>query len=265
MHINVREYGLHEIGRMDIAAMEIGEKPIRDFRGRWNGMRVQLTFTYQQNGDQLCCYATAADGGGHPIWSGKLCLPLAGLRGQIHQALTRWHNRQHGSAAIKGFSWGDLVKSAHKIAEKVGAKKLISKTKEILSDPRFAKGMALASTIYPPLGISYAAVRSAAKLVDEARSGVEGATEKIATVKAIAEQALAKAQRGLTLSKRDLNAIKSTRAMSALYRAAKDGHDIQGWAFNLPYRNVSEAQAAPRVFPMRSRYQDGMTRMSSRR
>lgn len=125
-----------------------------------------------------------------------------------------------------GWSWSDVKRSSKKLVRTVGNKKLLSKVGKIMNDPRFAKGMALASTIYPPLGISYGAVQASMKIVNAASQGNASAKDRIMKIKALAEAG-------------DLNALKTVRAMGAIHEAKKGGVDIGAWYDSIVAKNAN--------------------------
>jgi hypothetical protein len=125
-----------------------------------------------------------------------------------------------------GWSWRDVKRASKKLVKKVGNRKLLSQVNKIMNDPRFAKGMALASVVYPPMGITYAAVKASAKLVEAASAGNGSAIDRIKKIKALAENG-------------DLEALKTVKAMGAMNAAKKGGANIGHWADSLVARNAN--------------------------
>jgi hypothetical protein len=120
-----------------------------------------------------------------------------------------------------GLSWGSIKRSAKRVASKVGKKKFLLQVKAIVEDPRFAKAMTAAGSVYPPLGITYAGVRVAASLVDKAAAKDPEALQKLAELKAMALDG-------------DMSAAKAMRAVTMLYEMKKSsGVQISGWADDL--------------------------------
>lgn len=144
-----------------------------------------------------------------------------------------------------GWSWRDVKRASKKLVKKVGNRKLLTQVTKIMNDPRFAKGMAMASMVYPPMGITYAAVKASAKLVDAASSGNGNAIERIKKIKALAESG-------------DLEALKTVRAMGSMNEAKKSGANIGHWADSLVARNANPQR--PNVInKARGFYSTGMT------
>lgn len=141
-----------------------------------------------------------------------------------------------------GLSWGSIKRSAKRVASKVGKKKFLLQVKAIVEDPRFAKGIAAASTVYPPLGITYAGVRVAAKLVDSAAAKNPQAIQQIATIKQDALNG-------------DVSAAKAMRALTALYEMKKSsGIQISGWADDLYQRAIQSGVVSVDASPDRPNF-----------
>lgn len=121
-----------------------------------------------------------------------------------------------------GWGWSSIKKAAGRITKKVGAKKLYRAVRKIAKDPRVLKGLTIASQIYPPLGITYAAVQKSAALLEAAKSGDLTASEKITQLVALAAQDNKKAAKVLA-------------AMRAMRLAEKTGQisSVMGWASQL--------------------------------
>ena len=116
-----------------------------------------------------------------------------------------------------GWGWSDLKAVASKVVKKVGAKKLLKSVKSIVESPMFEKGMGIASTIFPPLGISYGAVKGAANLIDSVRKGDPDAQQKMIDIVALAKEG-------------DPAAAKAVVALKAIYGATKTEQSAIGWA-----------------------------------
>jgi hypothetical protein len=169
----------------------------------------------------------------------KLALPLGRIQKRVLKYL----------ANNTGWGWSDIKKSARSITSKVGAKRMAKLVNKIVTDPRFKSGMGFAGTIYPPLGISYGAVRASANIITAARQGDVKAQEAIIT---IADRAKAG----------DPKAAKIARAMMSINQVAKKGADVSGWAWNLPYRGNVEAASFDKSNPFhaaRKMYHEGLT------
>lgn len=159
------------------------------------------------------------------IYKANLALCLADIRKQVRSML---NNRV-------GWSWKQLKRSASKIVKRVGSKQFLRDIHKIATDPRIAKVAALSGTIYPPLGISYAAVRGGAALLDGVTKGDPEAQAKLVN---IAEQA----------REGNIEAVKLARALSAMYKAKQSGTDISGWAYNLPFRSAPPAGKSRSIY-----------------
>lgn len=110
--------------------------------------------------------------------------------------------------AMAGF-WSDVKKRANSIAKRVGSKKLLRMAKRVMNDPRFAKGLAMASMIYPPLGMTVAQIQNATKLVHAASARDPKAIAKIAAIAEAAkggDTAAQKVAAGMIVLKKTIDA-----------------------------------------------------------
>jgi hypothetical protein len=145
-----------------------------------------------------------------------------------------------------------VKKAARRVVQKVGSRKLWNRVNDIISDPRFAKGAAMASVFFPALGVSYGAIRSASELVISARNGDTEAQTKIVEV-------VDKAKEG------NPTAQKAAALLSKLYAASStpSGYaTVSGW-IESPYRGIIEASLSYPKSPlgtMRYLYKRGMER-----
>lgn len=136
---------------------------------------------------------------GKPIRSFQVTADLRQIRNQVMQYLS--------TNAPVGWGWNPIKRAAKAITKKVGAKRILRTVKAVVNDPRFKKGMMLASTVYPPLGITYGQMQASAKLL-------EG-------VKARDPDAVARMTGLVTLANEDnLKAAKILTAMRAMIDAA---------------------------------------------
>lgn len=115
---------------------------------------------------------------------------------------------QHLSTnAPVGWGWNPIKRAAKAITKKVGAKRILRTVKAVVNDPRFKKGMMLASTVYPPLGITYGQMQASAKMLEQ--------------VKAQDPDAIARFSGLMELAQGDnLKAAKIVTAMRAMIDAA---------------------------------------------
>lgn len=123
-----------------------------------------------------------------------------------------------------GWSWSQIKQAAKSVAKKVSSKQVWGKVNDILNDPRFAKGMSMASSFVPGLGLTYGAVRAATDLVVKVRAGDPAAIAK-------ANEVIMEAQAG------NPTAQKAADMLARLYEASKSGVDISGWALNLGHQS----------------------------
>ncbi len=124
-----------------------------------------------------------------------------------------------------GFSLKGIFKAAKNITKKIGVDKVFKAANAI--GKVLKKGMDVASSIYPPLGVSFGAVNAAAKVVNGIQNGVKGAKEKVQQIAALAESG-------------DEAAAKAMATIATLYKAAKEtGVDVSGWSVDLPKRSAT--------------------------
>jgi len=211
----------------------------------------------------LMAKVTLKDCVGGPLWQGDISLDVSDIARQVRAALEK---RAASGGNVAGWGWGDLKRSALRITRKLGVRKLSAKIKELASDPRFRQGASMALALYPPLGISYGMVRQAATLVEAASKKDPKALYRIATVAIAARDSMAKATEGGEVTPQDKERILFARALTALHAAKKGGVDVQGWAWNLPYRGPIEATNFDRSPGnlVRSSYARGIRRLHDR-
>ncbi len=184
--------------------------------------------TYDRDSATLCadCHVV----GPNYVKTFRLTLPIARIRAEVFRSLG---NRT---------GWGikDIVKSAKKVAKKVGVKRLVAQVKSIVNNPAFQAGMKAAGSVFPPLGISVAAVSKAAAIVDGVKARDPAAIGK---VKELAE--LAKGG--------DPAAAKALHALSAIYQASEEsGESVSGWAYDLWKRKVNQFLGRTKMFGLLS-------------
>lgn len=188
------------------------------------------------------CYSAATDS---LIATTKVALPDGTVAEGPHIRICLTPIRQAVFSKLNntvGLSWGSIKRSAKKVANKVGKKKFLLQVKAIVEDPRFAKGIAAASAVYPPLGVTYAGVRVAAKLVDKAVARDPQAIQKLAELKEMALDG-------------DLSAAKAMRAVTALYEMKKaSGVQISGWADDLYQKAIRSGFVSVDAPPERSNF-----------
>lgn len=195
----------------DDGNMETGDSDIiLDFKNKRTGLKASVVAKYSKESDAIVAKMIV---GGQTRY---LKINLRPIRSVVLNALSNQ----------VGWSWRDVKRSATKLVRKVGSRKLLNQVTKVLNDPRFAKGMALASTVYPPLGITYGAVRASAKLVDAASSGSGGALERIQKIRTLAESG-------------NIEALKTVRAMNSMYQAKKTGADIGAWYDSIVAQNAN--------------------------
>lgn len=83
--------------------------------------------------------------------------------------------------AMAGF-WSDVKKRANKVAKTVGNRKLLKIAQKVMNDPRFTQVTAIASTVYPPLGMTVASIKTANDLVLRASARDPAAIAKVAMI-----------------------------------------------------------------------------------
>ncbi len=143
-----------------------------------------------------------------------------------------------------GWSLKDIKRKARSVTNRVTVNKIARTVAAIATDPRFQKGAAMASAIYPPLGIPAGVAVKTAKMYQEAQQGHPGARDRISRIVADARAGNPKAQ--------DL-----AKALAVFQAASQAGHDIGGWAdhikrgwlANIPYRSNLEAGSLDRKNP----------------
>jgi hypothetical protein len=202
------------VGKRKRSVIQVGEKKdssiILDFRNKRTGVKATLVALYSKDSDAIIA----------KLVSGRdtryIKINLQPVRKAVLSALSNQ----------VGWSWGDVKRSARKLVRTVGNKKLLSKVGKIMNDPRFAKGMAMASTVFPPLGVTYGVVKASATLVDAASSGNASAIERIKKIKALAESG-------------NLDALKTVRVMSTIHQAKKSGVDIGAWYSSIVAKNAN--------------------------
>ena len=183
-------------------------------------------------------------------------VPLAPAR----EAAKAYLKQMYGDTA--GWDWGKLSGAIKSLGKKLAVDKAVGMIKKITNDPLFAKGMALASTVVPALGVSYGAVRAASQVVDGMMAGSEEAQTKIKAVAdaaAAGNAAAAKAQlvlRYVYRAKRKAALAEARRTgrprLREHARAQVSGdpalvlkNEVAGWLYNLGYRdNLSARELA---------------------
>jgi len=179
----------------------------------------------------LCCDYEIFSKAGDKLGEGSIITDLRGIRRKVMEVYA-----EKTANTVGSWSWDEMKVRAKRISKRVGAKKLLRTVQRIAADPRFQKGAAMASAIYPPFGITYGTVIASAKLLERVRSGDEMAQGKLLAIKQLAESGDPKAQR-------------VSKAMYAMNQAAKQGADVSGWALNLPYRNNLAAGSLDKTNP----------------
>lgn len=203
------------------------------------GNDLALNADIYQEGNKLCALVAIYKNGSKQK-SFTLCVPMGKIQKRVLSFL----------ANNTGWGWSDVKKSAKGIARRVGLKQLARRIKTIASDPRLRSSLSraakIATQIYPPLGITYAQIQGAAKLLESARKGSINAQDQLSQIADMAKEG-------------DLKSAKVARAMMIMNQAAKKGHNISGWAFNLPYRSgppLYGDKSSP-FHIMRKAYSDG--------
>lgn len=205
--------------------------------GNSNGLSVDCKFGQKDN--TAICVCTVSDMDGRLLKRFSLSMPLGKIQRKVLSYL----------ANKTGWGWSDVKKSAKRVVKKVTSKKFHQQVNAILNNPKVKSSLAIASTIYPPLGITYATVQQTSNLLMAARGGDPAAQ---ATVVKLAEMA----------ATGDPKAVKISKAMIAMNQMAKEGADVSGWAYNLPFRTNIMAKAMDPSNPfhvMRGMYNEGLT------
>lgn len=199
-----------EDGEDDVNAEKADSDIILDFRNKRTGTKATLIAKYSRESDAIIAKMVIGR------QTRYIKIRLRPIRQIVLNSLSNQ----------VGWSWRDVKRASAKVVRKVGNKKLLSKVNKIMNDPRFAKGMALAGTIYPPLGISYGAIQASMKIVNAASQGNESAKDRILKIKALAESG-------------NLDALKTVRAMGAINQAKKTGVDIGAWYNSIIAKNAN--------------------------
>lgn len=183
---------------------------VLDFRNKRTGMKASVVAKYSKESDAIIA----------KVVSGRniryLKINLRPIRKLVLNSLSNQ----------VGWSWRDVKKASGRLVRKVGSKKLLMQITKVINDPRFAKGMMAASTVFPALGITYAAVKASSKLVEAASAGDGNAIDRIKRIKALAENG-------------DLDALRTVRAMGAMHEAKKGGADIGAWYDSIVAKNAN--------------------------
>jgi len=142
-----------------------------------------LPFTVRCYGDAkrdaLCADLRAANG-----WHHTVCVPLAPLRRAVAQYLTQAQGP--GPAATSSGWLHSLARAVNPLAHKAALKALARHVEAIAEHPLFKKGMAAAGTLFPPLGVSYGAVRAGTELIAKVRAGDPEARGKLTAIAKLA-------------------------------------------------------------------------------
>jgi hypothetical protein len=130
------------------------------------------------------------------------------------------HTSGEDDAALIGLSIPG-AKAFGKAVRKLATKRTLTQIARIVKDPRVTTSLEIASTIYPPLGISYGAVKKAAALTERIHKGDLKAQKQLMAIAVLA-------------AKGDPAAEKARKAMLFLHRLkVAQKVNVAGWAEEL--------------------------------
>ena len=82
-----------------------------------------------------------------------------------------------------GWNWKDIKKAANGVTKKVGLSRIVGVIKKVSED-----AATYGSAIYPPLGVTYNAIKQAGRLLKQAENGVVSAKRQIEGIRNLAEK-----------------------------------------------------------------------------
>jgi hypothetical protein len=149
--------------------------------------RSALPFTVRCYGDAkrdaLCADLRAANG-----WRHTVCVPLAPIRRAVAQYLQAAQPTPAEPVPELSGWLHSLARAVNPLAHKAALKSLARQVEAIAQHPLFKKGMAYAGTLFPPLGVSYGAVRAGTELIAKVRAGDPEARGKLTTIAKLAAE-----------------------------------------------------------------------------
>jgi len=180
---------------------------------------AELILRYADDSDTLYAVVMIRNKKDKVVYRGQIRVPLDDIRQDVK---TFFKNQLSGDDV--GLSWKSIKKRVKSVTKLAAIKRVVRKVKQIVTDPRFVRSIEMASTIYPPLGVSYASIRKANNLLKRVASGDSRATIYY---------------RNLMISAKAGNpkALKSRKVLRAVRLAQKDGFDVGGWLYNRPFRS----------------------------
>lgn len=196
--------------------------------------------TYITENSVLCADVFIVDKRVNPphVRKGKIVVPLKPI---AQESMSELSDKV-------GWGWSDIKKAAKAVARKVGAQRLYHVASKVAQD-----ASKYAGAIYPPLGVTYTALKKANDLLKDASSGSQKALKKIENIRKMAE-------------KGNLAYAKAAKVLVALHEAGKKFDidewlvaQVSGWYFNKPYRQLKSVGGGP-VVPLtpRGAYGHGM-------
>ncbi len=162
-----------------------------------HGVKGLLAIDYNQATDTVHGKLSVPRRGGKP-YTLNVSVNLGEIRKQAASLLS---NRT-------GWSLKGAKKALKKATSRAALEKVLRTTNNIMKDPRFKAGIAAASIVYPPLGITYATIQQGADIVNQAMKGDPTAAATLMTVNSMAQ-----AQAG------DSNAVQQLQLLMGQYQA----------------------------------------------
>lgn len=128
----------------------------------------------------------------------------------IHREVVKCMSSKEVSDRVSGFDWKTLRKMARNTTRRIGVGRLLSAAKKVSSEAD-----SYGSAIYPPLGVTYNAIKRASRLLSDAENGSSSAIAIIQAIRSGAERGSQKHQ-------------KAAKVILSLYEASKK-MDVNSW------------------------------------
>lgn len=199
---------------------------------------------YDEGTDTLNGTITCMDATGRAYGPFSRAVALGPLREELAARLS-------ARAPVGGF-WGDVKAAASKLAAPLAKRRLLRQLRAIALSPAVAQGVGLASAIFPPLGVTYAAARAADAFVERVRAGDEQAQLGFMEI-------IERAKTG------DPTALKTASVIGKLYLVKKrdpaTATKVAGWLYETPYPSNIRALELDRKNPkhaLRWLYHEGL-------
>jgi hypothetical protein len=226
-----------------------------------HGIKGILAIDYNPKSDSVKGKLVVPRRGGKP-YTLDVQVNLGEIRKQVASLLS---NRT-------GWSLKGAKRALKKATNKAAIMKVLRTTDRIMNDPRFKAGIMAASTVYPPLGITYATIQAGSGIIKAAAAGDPQAQATLATVATMAQaqagdsaakdqlaNLLTMAQAGHPVASAAVTQVNQMsqggkidptvllQGMRAIALAQSQGADpaaaISGWFYNRVYRSNLEAKA----------------------